>query len=410
MQTKTCRSLLVSGLLLMLCVSMLVGSTFAWFSDGIASKNNLIQSGNLDVALYYAATAEDVKADNWETVTDTTDIFGYNLWEPGYVKTAYFKVVNTGSLALKYHLSADVYAETAGVNKAGETFLLSDSIKTAVIEQDATREEILAMAGENLKQSIAISKDAQDLYPAAEADGLTKFSEKVFGLAIWMPTTVGNEANHNGTDVPSIDFGINLLATQKTYEMDSFGSDYDTGAQYPVEEEPNETLPRASVTEAPEFVNTGLDWGNYGAFSPSNPQQQLEAAYIFTDANGLDWVQNSAYKDWNCDYYVKMDRDVAEGDVFLGGNYGGYGWIGFENPVAVKANTEVPLLGSVVNNPWTYQSVVEFVETFTCGVAHLDESLNGATFTVILRLTNPADEADVINVATVEYTFDNTPA
>jgi len=88
---NTKRSLLVSGLLLLLCVSMLVGSTFAWFTDNVSSKNNIIKSGNLDVALYYAATAEDAQADNWEIVTDTTDIFGYNLWEPGYVKTKHME-------------------------------------------------------------------------------------------------------------------------------------------------------------------------------------------------------------------------------------------------------------------------------------------------------------------------------
>jgi hypothetical protein len=48
-----------------------------------------------------------------------------------------------------------------------------------------------------------------------------------------MAETVGNEANHNGTDIPSIEFGINVLATQYTYENDSFGNQYDAGAEYP---------------------------------------------------------------------------------------------------------------------------------------------------------------------------------
>ena len=46
--------------------------------------------------------------------------------------------------------------------------------------------------------------------------------------------SVGNEANHNGTDIPSINFGINVLATQFTYENDSFGNQYDKDAMYPV--------------------------------------------------------------------------------------------------------------------------------------------------------------------------------
>jgi hypothetical protein len=48
-----------------------------------------------------------------------------------------------------------------------------------------------------------------------------------------MPTTVGNEANHNGTDVPSIEMGVNLLATQYTAESDSFDNTYDENAWHP---------------------------------------------------------------------------------------------------------------------------------------------------------------------------------
>ena len=47
-----------------------------------------------------------------------------------------------------------------------------------------------------------------------------------------MAETVGNEANHNGINIPTINFGINVLATQFTYESDSFGNQYDKDAQY----------------------------------------------------------------------------------------------------------------------------------------------------------------------------------
>lgn len=212
----TRRALLSSALSLVLCMAMLIGTTFAWFTDSVTSGRNKIQSGNLDVELYYATTADDVANNNWTKVTSESDIFGYDLWEPGYTKVAYFKVVNKGSLALKYQLTADVYAETKGVNKAGKEFLLSDYIKTALVDTTATRDSILAMNGTELKNSFAMGSDA-----------LNAGAEKIVGLAIWMPTTVGNEANHNGTNVPSIEFGINLLATQYTFEKDSFDEFYD---------------------------------------------------------------------------------------------------------------------------------------------------------------------------------------
>lgn len=221
---STKRALLLSALSLLLCVSMLVGSTFAWFTDSVTSGQNTIQSGNLDVELYYtydAAVAADETSTAWEKVTSTTDIFGYDRWEPGYTKVAYFKVVNEGSLELKYQLAADVYEEKPGKNQAGAEFLLSDYINTALVEVGATRNEILAMEGTPLKASYSMSKGS-----------LAANDTVVVGLAIWMPTTVGNVANHDGNTVPEITFGINLLATQMTAESDSFGSDYDKDAVY----------------------------------------------------------------------------------------------------------------------------------------------------------------------------------
>lgn len=226
---STKKALLASLLSLVVCVSLLVGSTFAWFTDSVTSAQNVIQSGNLDVELYYtydAAVAADPDSNAWVKVGSTTDVFGYNLWEPGFTKVAYFKVVNEGSLALKYKLSADVYEEVEGKNQAGEKFLLSDHIKTALVPVGATRDQILAMEGTNLKASFGMSAEHLTAKGTATAT-------KVVGMALWMPTTVGNEANHNGTDVPKITFGINLIATQDTVESDSFGSDYDTEAVYP---------------------------------------------------------------------------------------------------------------------------------------------------------------------------------
>jgi hypothetical protein len=50
-------------------------------------------------------------------------------------------------------------------------------------------------------------------------------------ITVDMPETVGNEANAKDKDsLPSIEFGINVLATQMTAEDDSFGNEYDKDA------------------------------------------------------------------------------------------------------------------------------------------------------------------------------------
>lgn len=102
---------------------------------------------------------------------------------------------------------------------------------------------------------------------------------------------------------------------------------------------------------------------------------------------------------------------LPEGSITLGGNYGGYGWVGFDNP-EVDVNTFIPLLGSVLGSEtdsgWTYEAVVDLVQKFWCGVGVANGNtaeLNGAKFVVELRLTNPENENDCIPVNTVTYTF-----
>ena len=80
---STKRALLMSVLSLLLCVSMLIGTTFAWFTDSVTSGRNTIQSGNLDVVLEYW------DGNSYEEVTSTIKLFNdAALWEPGYTEVA----------------------------------------------------------------------------------------------------------------------------------------------------------------------------------------------------------------------------------------------------------------------------------------------------------------------------------
>ena len=101
----TRRALLSSMIALLLCVSMLVGTTFAWFTDSVTSASNIIKSGNLDIEMYWAKGTEDPNADTtvW-TDASTGAIFNYDKWEPGYTEVRHIKISNEGTLALKYQL------------------------------------------------------------------------------------------------------------------------------------------------------------------------------------------------------------------------------------------------------------------------------------------------------------------
>ena len=68
----------------------------------------------------------------------------------------------------------------------------------------------------------------------SKAGELKAGSDYVYlAMVIYMPTTVGNEANHDGVNVPKIEMGVNLFATQQTAESDSFDNTYDENAWHP---------------------------------------------------------------------------------------------------------------------------------------------------------------------------------
>ena len=222
----TKKALLMSAVSLFLCFSMLLGTTFAWFTDSVTSANNTIQSGNLDIELeYWNGTA-------WVDVAGESDIITNTLWEPGVAEVAYLRLANAGSLAIKYQFGINVVSETDGVNAAGETFKLSDHIMFGVIESvngetDAytSRDAAVAAVTDGKKISAGYTKAADMVAGAADL---------YFALVVYMPTTVDNAANHNGINIPEIALGINVVATQMAAEYDSFGNDYDKGAFIPV--------------------------------------------------------------------------------------------------------------------------------------------------------------------------------
>ena len=209
---------------LLLCCSMLIGTTFAWFTDGVTSGNNTIAAGTLDIELEY----RDADG-NWNEVNDRTEVLDKEaLWEPGYTEVAYLKVTNAGNLALKYALGVGVLKELGSINAAGQPFYLSDYIRFGVIESEdepkyATREDALKA----LTESQIISNG-----PVSSGNQLNENGEERYvTLVVYMPEDVGNAANYaTGVTPPEIDLGLELVATQAECEADSFGSSYDHGA------------------------------------------------------------------------------------------------------------------------------------------------------------------------------------
>ena len=223
---QTRRAFLASILSLVICAAMLVGTTFAWFTDSVTSGRNTIVAGNLDVELEYATVDGTGALTDWTSVDDATDLFADGLWEPGYAQVVYLRVSNLGTLALKYQFSLNITSETPGTNVNGEQFLLSDYLQYGVVDgRDtafATRAEAIAAVQNSVSLDTTYGKEGK---LAAGAD------PQYVALVVYMPQTVGNEANYRGDAVPTIELGLNLTATQDAVESDSFDNLYDQRVQ-----------------------------------------------------------------------------------------------------------------------------------------------------------------------------------
>lgn len=229
----TRRALFTSILALLVCVSMLVGTSFAWFTDSVTSGVNKIIAGNLDVDAQYTTDGT-----SFASIEGVGNIFQApaggttGLWEPGHVEVAYVKVANLGTLALKYQIAIDPFNEVGGTNVNGAAFLLSNVLKFAMVDYTgiyATRDAALAAAeaapAANLSGLLGLASQT----PISLAPG----DNKTVALIIYMPETVGNEANYKtGTPAPEIDFAISVVAGQDTVEFDSFDEQYDANAEF----------------------------------------------------------------------------------------------------------------------------------------------------------------------------------
>ena len=193
---STKRALLGSVMAMVLCLAMLVGATFAWFTDTASTNVNKIQAGNLDVVL------EMQNADGkWVSAEGKTldfvkaaDAKGEAiLWEPGCTyELPALRIRNNGNLALKY------------------------MIKITGIKGDAKLNE-------------AIEWTIGDVAMGAEQH-LAAGESSAFTIKGHMKESAGNEYMNESID----GIAITVVATQDTVESDSFDKDYDADAEYPV--------------------------------------------------------------------------------------------------------------------------------------------------------------------------------
>ena len=188
----TKHALIVSIMAMLLCVAMLVGTTFAWFTDTASTAVNKIQAGTLDIQLLDAqGNSLEGQTLSWQKAADHEN--EEVLWEPGCTyKLQPIVIKNAGNLALKYKIQITGIQGDAELNNAIE-WTINDT-----------------------------ALDADHPLAAGASDTLT--------ISGHMKESAGNE--YQGLSIDGI--GITVVATQDTVEYDSNNNQYDANAEYPI--------------------------------------------------------------------------------------------------------------------------------------------------------------------------------
>ena len=213
----TKRALLTSITALVMCVVMLAGTTFAWFTDTASTNVNKIQAGKLDVKLemataWDATTGEPTAWDDAEGETlNWVKAQGggsqATLWEPGAeYKLPELKVVNNGNLALKYEIKITGAVDADGNDNLDSTKLL-DVLKFKSVVDNTTKENAYG-------QTIATG--------TLDANG----KEQIIKLSAKMDENAGN----GYMNMALSNITVTVKAMQASYEYDSNGNTYDQDA------------------------------------------------------------------------------------------------------------------------------------------------------------------------------------
>lgn len=120
-ERKTRFSLLGCIMAMLLSFTLLIGTTFAWFTDSVSVVNTRVEAGLLQAELlrYDEGKAVD-GADGYVSVSDTVgDLFSKNgqgiNWEPGRTEIVYLAVENTGNVRMKFKVEVKASGDLMSV-------------------------------------------------------------------------------------------------------------------------------------------------------------------------------------------------------------------------------------------------------------------------------------------------------
>ncbi len=413
----TKKALVSSVLALVMCFTMLLGTTFAWFTDSVTSANNVIQTGTLDVGFQWAEGNEDPSTATWNDVEGA--LFNYANWEPGYAVAKHLKISNNGSLGLNYKVRIFANGVVSDLAEVIDVYVVAGAVDAmdrntlAGLEPVGTLTQVLLASGaDDAENEADMGYDVSELIKGSldvDAD------DHVYTLVLKMNENAGNE--YQDMDL-GCTFSVQLLATQMAAEEDSFDNQYDAVV-------PNEEIPAALVRP---LDNLSVVVGEHVDYGDMSGNLTLDTGYKFQPTASLEDNEKSLYRHWIADYVVYADADVPANSMALAGYYKLFcegfndgNWIALRAEEDIAAGTEIRLVEAMGGGDIfvSYKDICQWGADgygFQCGAVDLTGENMGTTITVELRIyettadwtdsrASSEETGNYITIGKFEYTF-----
>ncbi|MBR3847818.1 MAG: leucine-rich repeat protein [Oscillospiraceae bacterium] len=388
----TKRALFSSIVSLLLCFTMLMGATFAWFTDNVSSTGNIIKSGDLEVGMYWAEGGANIDSSTVWSNAATGAIFDYQLWEPGYVQARHIKIVNEGNLALKYELHILANGVVSKLADVIDVYYVAPAEK---LDRAAINTPSAPLVKLGTLSEVLNSTNTNAIVNTVTGSLLQPDETSTLTIAFKMQESAGNE--YENLSIGS-DFTVQLIATQEQAESDSFGPTYDADARYPAQETPSAMVSALTGSKLNVSVSTTFPNG-------TGESKTLDCGFKFEPTESLATVENSPYRYWHADFAVSADKDVPADSLALAGYYSAFcdgwnngNWVALTSDTNIPANDVIRLLGDGMGGiSVNYEEICTYGNDgkgFQCGIINLNDVNNGTTITVELRLYETEEPSD----------------
>lgn len=411
---------LTSLLCVVLCVTMLLGTTYAWFTSEVVNEGNEIYIGMLDAKL------EVLKNDQWLNLEQNPEVKLYDntiAWEPGYTSLETVKVGNEGDLSFRYALTF-TDGKLNGVENDEELIKVAQFFTVYVHAGEFTDSDpkpgsfadiqASAEAENGTWRPVRMGKDPATLadiltrgFPVLSGNMEEKTQTDTYVIALHMLETAGEGATEAESIALSkelmgkkIGLNVKLTAYQRTHEEDAFDASYDL---------------KAHVTDLGAL---DIDYSRW--IGQPTEHMTLDAAYQFQPVESYEEALRSPYKKYITDFVVWADKAVQANTLALAGYYDAWcsfnedRWIVLEADVDIPAGEKVRLVEAMGSAfAVTYEMLCEYGNDgigFLCGVKDLTGANEGTTITVELRVhevVNGEETGNYIVAGRYTHTFAN---